>query len=225
MAQRREAGGSEIRPQAAPRRRARRGVRVLAAVCGVGLVAFVLGFVQFAQSIAEPPAAQQPAAADGIVVFTGGPDRISGALALLADGVARRLLISGVHPRTTKAALARVESGHDGLFHCCVDLGRTARDTVGNADETAAWARRHGFTSLIIVTSGYHMERSLTELARAMPEAKLIGHAIATPSLDLAHWWREPGAARVLLSEYVKLLAARSRALVAGTHARASGAG
>ena len=61
------------------------------------------------------------------------------------------------------------------LFNCCVDLGYEALDTVGNADETRTWARSNGYTRLIVVTSRYHMPRSLAELALAMPR----GHADA----------------------------------------------
>src|SRR5690348_17575754 len=45
--------------------------------------------------------------ADGIVVLTGGDSRINDALALLAAGRAKRLLISGVYTGTTSNDIAR----------------------------------------------------------------------------------------------------------------------
>lgn len=193
------------------RRNGRIVLRTLIGLAGLGLVAFGFGFVQFAREASGAGEARLPARADGIVVFTGGRDRIGGAIRLLAEGYAKRLLISGVHPDTTEVAIAALAGGREDLFECCIDLGHSALDTIGNASETANWAERQGFSSLIIVTSSYHMPRSLAELGRVLPEARLEGHAISTSSIDLTHWWRTPRAVSLLLSEYVKLLAARAR--------------
>ncbi len=43
------------------------------------------------------------------------------------------------------------------MLACCVDLGHTARDTIGNATETRDWAADHHYVSLIVVTSAYHI--------------------------------------------------------------------
>jgi uncharacterized SAM-binding protein YcdF (DUF218 family) len=59
---------------------------------------------------------------------------------------------------------------------------------------------------LIIVTSSYHMPRSLAELAIALPEAQLIPHSVVPLKLRNRAWWLQPSAARLLLSEYVKFL-------------------
>jgi len=60
------------------------------------------------------------------------------------------------------------------MFDCCIDLGFTAADTVGNARETAEWARSLGYRSLILVTADYHMPRAMLELKAAMPEARIV---------------------------------------------------
>ena len=49
------------------------------------------------------------------------------------------------------------------------------------------------------------------ELARALPDVHLFGHAVSTSSVDLEHWWQNPRAASLLMIEYVKFLAARAR--------------
>ena len=77
--------------------------------------------------------------ADGIVVLTGDTARIDGALALLAEGRAERLLISGVNPtvgRETIAETGRHRSSRPAL-DCCVDIDH-ARDTIENASSTGA---------------------------------------------------------------------------------------
>ncbi len=56
----------------------------------------------FADSI-EREAREPGADADGIAVLTGGVSRIDQAMKLLADGKAKRVLITGVYRGTTEA--------------------------------------------------------------------------------------------------------------------------
>ena len=69
------------------------------------------------------------------------------------------------------------------MFECCVDIGYEAQDTPGNADETMHWAADQGFSKLIIVTSSYHMPRSLTELGRVMPDVRLVPYPVGRAGL------------------------------------------
>ena len=97
------------------------------------------------------------------------------------------------------------------MLACCVDLGHTAQDTIGNAAETRAWTEGQGFRSLIVVTSDYHMPRSLAELSGAMPGITLVPYPVSNPELRLADWWRDPGTFSLLLREYGKYLVAAAR--------------
>ena len=96
-------------------------------------------------------------------------------------------------------------------FNCCVDLGYEALDTVGNADETRTWANSNGYTKLIVVTSRYHMPRSLAELALAMPGVQLLPFAVTPRRFPEEAWWLHTATTRVLLSEYLKFLPAIGR--------------
>jgi uncharacterized SAM-binding protein YcdF (DUF218 family) len=167
-------------------------------------VLLLLGFIVFAASATRriSPAVR---AADGIVVLTGGVERrIEAGLGLLKKGLGRRLLISGVN-QNTRPRMLLAELG--ALDTCCIDLGYEAQDTIGNAAETRAWAERNGFTRLIVVTSTYHMPRSLAELRREMPDLELAAYAVRPKFLSEGAWWLRPGVARLLGGEYVKLLA------------------
>ena len=179
----------------------------------LAIVASLVGldFARFAQQVATltPPT---NVTAEGIVALTGGTARIDGALALLRDNRAEKLLISGVNPAVGRHDIARaVEKASDSVLDQRVDLGHMARDTIGNADETRAWVEKQGIHSLIIVTSDYHMPRSMVELTRAMPDVTLIPYPVTNKQLGLDHWWRHTASVKLLLREYVKYTLARAR--------------
>ncbi len=174
------------------------------------VLVFFVGFYQFTRVIPR----QQPvniAKADAIVVLTGGKSRLIGAVKLLNAGKGTRLLISGVYETTSSEALARLVPAQSNLFKCCVDLDKAARNTIGNAVETARWVAKNGFKSLIVVTSNYHMPRSLAELSNVLPNINLIAYPVVVNSIPVSRWWSNRDTALLLMSEYVKYLAARFR--------------
>lgn len=192
----------------------RKAAFALSVVAGATAAAALFGFVGFVLFVTQLPIGRQatPHQGDGIVALTGGAERLSDALLLLASGRGKRLLISGVHPETTDRELSRAQPDYQAFARCCVDLGRRALNTAGNAVETRRWVDGHGFRSLIVVTSSYHMPRTLMELAREMPQVELIPYAVAT---DRAPWWRDWPTARLLASEYTKYVAALVRVRLA----------
>jgi uncharacterized SAM-binding protein YcdF (DUF218 family) len=181
------------------------------AVIAVGLVTLA-GFVAFVNSIDRRE--QSPTVrTDAIVALTGGAQRIGDAIDLLERGYGSRLLITGVNERTSREQIARLNPGQRRLFECCVDLDYRARNTIGNAIETRRWMRNNGFRSLIVVTSNYHMPRTLAELDHVLPGARMVPYPVVTGAVDLAGWWRDPGTAKLLAYEYVKLLAVYLRTI------------
>jgi uncharacterized SAM-binding protein YcdF (DUF218 family) len=195
--------------------RARIGVTTIAVYLGAALlVALIFGFVLFATTAGRKPP-DRIADADGIVVLTGAEHRIAEGMRLLTLGRAKRLLISGVNPKTTRDEIRRRNGGGERLFDCCVDIGYVAQDTVGNADEAMEWARAHGYRSLIVVTSSYHMPRSLAEIARVLPEAELIASPVVPRNLAEQPWWLSASTMRILFSEYCKYLPAAAKLVAA----------
>ena len=189
---------------------------VVLAIWGAGLLAF-------ASRVDRSTPAPDPATADGIVVLTGASgERIEAALRLLEAGKARRLLISGVGRHVTRAELQAVTDAAQPVYDCCVDLGFAAENTLGNGRETAAWARSHGFHTLILVTADYHMPRAHLELRAALPEAKVILYPVATSELKAGDWWQTGPSAERTIVEYCKYLAvlARETLLGFGPHAK-----
>ncbi|MCB1520343.1 MAG: YdcF family protein [Hyphomicrobiaceae bacterium] len=183
----------------------RRTAKALVTLAGFGLALVAFGFIVFA-SFAMREHDTGAAPADGIVVLTGAEFRIAEAAKLLRDGRGQRLLISGVNPRVSRTDLLRITQLPPERLDCCVDVGLKALDTIGNASETRDWVARHGYSSLILVTSSYHMPRSLTEFARAMPNVTVVPHSVVPRSFPEDAWWLHARAARILLSEYLKFL-------------------
>lgn len=170
------------------------------------LLAFAAGYIWFRAEAAETPE-DTATRTDAIIVLTGGANRIEAALRLLESGTAPRLLVSGAAPRLTLAELARAHGRDPAALAGRVTLGHAAATTVGNAAETAAFARAHNLRSLRVVTAGYHMPRALLELGRALPDATLVAHPVQPAAL--AEGALPPRRAWTLLPlEYAKYLAA-----------------
>jgi uncharacterized SAM-binding protein YcdF (DUF218 family) len=179
-------------------------LRVFLTALFVILLGYAVSFVLFVGNL--PVASSAMPRADGIVVLTGGDDRLDTAVALLEKGAGRRLLVSGAGMATTKRAVGHIAGG-GARFQCCADIGYAAEDTHGNADEARDWAHAHHFGSLIIVTARYHMPRAMVEFSAAMPDITLIPWPVDQDGIDLGGWWRRPRTVQLLHREYVKYLA------------------
>ena len=209
-------GGAHTEEPAAPARRGAfaRAVAALRTVVllgiGLGTLALALGFVWFLDRVPGEDVALDRKA-EGIVALTGGAARITDAIELLAAERGHRLLITGVNPTTHTAELARLTPQYRKLFNCCIDLDRSAMNTIGNAVETRRWARARGFRSLLVVTSAYHMPRALAELAHELPDVTLIAFPVWTEHQRANPWWSDTATARLVISEYLKYVYAVAR--------------
>lgn len=186
----------------------------LVAALAVVFVAAAVGFVGFISQL-RGAETRPDRKADGIVVLTGGSSRVSDAMELLASGYGQRLLISGVHRTNAASDISRSLPDNQSLLSCCVDLDRSAVNTRSNAAETRRWAHERGFKSLIVVTSNYHMPRAIVELSHAMPDIALIPFAVVGDKWRDEPWWTSGATVRLLLSEYVKYVAAEVRVRLA----------
>ncbi len=178
---------------------------------------WTIGLFAFADRVRGFTPAPEPARADAIVALTGpSAERVNASIRLLEQGKGKRVLISGVNREVRRQELRALTPGSNRLFNCCVDLGFEAEDTIGNAQEIAAWAGAKDYDSLIVVTSDYHMPRALTEIRAAAPGIELTPYAVETPSLGNSRWWKAAVTARRMTLEYMKYLAALARAMVSG---------
>jgi len=160
----------------------------------LALVLWAFGFLWFATTLPRPAGAQKT---DAIVVPTGGGGRIQRGLALLHEGTARRMLVTGVDEDVKPNEFAVEYKVPAQTMACCVTLGFAALDTRGNARETSEWVAARKVRSLRLVTSDWHMRRAALELENALPDnTRVLRDAVRTePSL-----W-------TLFLEYHKLIA------------------
>lgn len=146
------------------------------------ILLWVLGFAWFALLLPQPADLTRT---DGVVVLTGGANRIDRALEILEKGKARRMLVSGVDLDVKPAELAAEYHRPQKLFDCCIDLGFRSVDTRSNALETARWAARNKVRTLRLVTHDWHMRRARLELDQVLPDSiRVTNDAVPTqPSL------------------------------------------
>lgn len=128
---------------------------------------------------------------DGMVILTGGKERIQKGMALFEKLKAKRVLISGVD-RAVKFEIIKAKQlkGYDDFFQF-TDLGYGAVNTFSNALETATWVKQHHFYSIALVTSHFHMPRSLWLFTKTMPEIKIFPVAVEGDDSNFIHLLRE----------------------------------
>lgn len=193
------------------RRILRRRFIALATVCTVAL--WLGGFFVFMQTIPRAKPMARPKT-DGVAVLTGGSLRLEAGLALLAEGLAQKLFVSGVHRGVDVAELLRISRHTPEALDCCIVLDYAAGDTRGNARETAEWMARENFRSLRLVTASYHMPRSMLEFRSAMAGVTILPYPVFPAHVRLDDWWRWPGTALLLFGEYNKFLLVWAREMI-----------
>jgi uncharacterized SAM-binding protein YcdF (DUF218 family) len=201
------------------------GRRILHALLLV-LVVWLGGFLAFAAAI--PPTVRNPdQPVDAIVVLTGGDVRLAEGFALLDKGLAKKMLISGVSNGVDMPALLQTLNGTpqptQAVLDCCVTLGYDARSTEGNARESLRWLGENNFTTIRLVTANYHMNRSLLEFRRVMPQITIIANPVFPRQMQDPYWFAHPGTVFLLFNEYHKYLAAAARAKIADAGATIAG--
>lgn len=164
------------------------------------------GLFRYAETIPSGVVAPETKT-DAIVVLTGGSGRLDEGLKLLEQGLAAKLFISGVYQGVDMQNLLKAyrESPED--LNCCVAIGY-AEDTIDNAVETAQWAHDNAIGSLRLVTSAYHMPRSVLEFENALPGVTLVEHPVFPAHVKQEDWWAWPGTTGLIVGEYNKFLMA-----------------
>jgi len=190
----------------APRRLRHFGKQLMIAF-GLLVFSFVAGLQYFVLTL--PKADDRPPASDGIVVITGGQQRLGTGLALLKDGIAKKMLVSGVGRGVTKAILAQeleLDRPSREALECCVELEFEAGDTRGNARAARKWAAENKLNSLLLVTANYHLPRATLIFQNQLDDIIIHVWPVSPNDFDPKTWWADPSILRLLGREFAKYL-------------------
>ena len=165
-----------------------------------------MGFLMFVQSVLSLTPRSPCPPTDLIVVLTGGQERIHAGLTLLSQGCSNKLLISGVHANVTLENILLEQKESFDAFKRSIILGRKATDTQSNASEAAYWVKKTGAQSICLITSNYHIPRSLVVFNRLLPHTRIEAYAVEPPSVNKSNWMKWPGTIGLLFWEYNKYL-------------------
>ncbi len=149
---------------------------------------------------------------DAIIVLTGGRNRITEAVKLYEAGKGSRLFISGVDKDISLNNIVSTQQVNLSNFNN-VDLGHDASNTVENAQETRDWVNKNNIKSIRLVTSNYHILRSLLEFREFNPQLKIIIHPVYSENIE-KKWWTSWQTFSLIFKEYNKLICAYLRCFI-----------
>jgi uncharacterized SAM-binding protein YcdF (DUF218 family) len=174
-------------------------------VVTTSIIIYFVGFIFFIKKINNFNTPNPLPKADGIVVWTGkGGGRLEAGAHLLLKKKGERLLISGVNSEISLDEIKEIVAIPEKLSDCCLDLDYEAKNTIGNAYETTAWAKALGFKHVILVTSAYHMPRAKIEMGAATSQIKVTPFPVLNQTEG--KWYLDSNRLKRLLQEYTKLL-------------------
>jgi uncharacterized SAM-binding protein YcdF (DUF218 family) len=159
---------------------ARRLLIVFAVLVAAWLVACAVLFVW-------PPAETgAPARANAVVVLSGAANRLTKAQQLIRAGVSPVLAISSVRQTPNWHAARRLCRAGRYLRARVLCFEANPYSTRGEAETMSRIARRHRWSSLVIVSSTFHLTRAKLLFQRCYA-GKLSFVGSSTP------WWKLPG--------------------------------
>lgn len=177
--------------------------KILLFGCIFAVIAWFGGFILFANKINHYPK-DENTQTDAIVVLTGGRNRISEAVRLWDLGLADKLFISGVEKNTSLDDISKRQAvtftKRKGIL-----LDKKSTNTIENAIETQLWMKQNNINSIRLVTSNYHLPRSIEEFYFQNPTMKIIVHPVYSDFVA-KEWWKSIRSFYLIASEYNKFL-------------------
>jgi uncharacterized SAM-binding protein YcdF (DUF218 family) len=138
-----------------------------------------------------------------VVVLTGGTGRVDKGLELFQSGRGGMLILSGVSKG----------SDLDSIFHgqeikpldrISILLDKRSDSTLENALEVRKIVKREPLSSVLLVTSNYHMPRARFIFDALMPSnVKVESYAVESPNFDIDNWWVGKGPF-IMMEEFLK---------------------
>ncbi len=162
---------------------------------------WIFGLLWFYKQVPQNQIPTIENSADAIIVLTGGSGRLEYGLELLAENKAKILFISGTGENVKPSDILRQTTAENRkkIKANNIILGHQAENTIGNAQEIKQWLEKSEYKTVILVTSNYHIPRSVLELSTLLPQLSIISAPVITSDMEM------------IFSEYNKYLASKLR--------------
>jgi uncharacterized SAM-binding protein YcdF (DUF218 family) len=174
-------------------------------IISILFLGWIIGLAWFINQV-ESTQSKNLEKSDAIVVLTGSKGRIDAGIELLLEKKANYLFVSGVGQKAPLDDLSQYLSSFNPKqiepLKSSIFLGHFASSTEENALETAYWVKQHHYKKIILVTSNYHMPRSLFLLRKAMPDVEIVPYQVVKNK----KYWKNIPTLKLILLEYNKLL-------------------
>ena len=153
-----------------------------------------------------------------VVILTGGTNRIKEGFEVIYKLDKKSItnlnvLVSGTGKGFSKLSLQeKLNPGFDlRLIECCVELDSVSQNTYSNAIETSKWVSKNNIEEILLITSNYHIPRSILEFQNKMPNLKILYYPIIPKKHQINKWLKSFETFSLIFIEYCKYIIANVR--------------
>ena len=153
-----------------------------------------------------------------VVILTGGTNRIKEGFEVIYKLDKKSItnlnvLVSGTGKGFSKLSLQeKLNPGFDlRLIECCVELDSVSQNTYSNAIETSKWVSKNNIEEILLITSNYHIPRSILEFQNKMPNLKILYYPIIPKKHQINNWLKSFETFSLIFIEYCKYIIANVR--------------
>ena len=153
-----------------------------------------------------------------VVILTGGTNRIKEGFEVIykldKKSISNlKVLVSGTGKGFSKLSLQeKLNPNFDlRLIECCVELDGVSQDTYSNAIETSKWVSKNTIEEILLITSNYHIPRSILEFQNQMPNLKILYYPITPKQHQINEWLKSFETFSLIFIEYCKYIIANVR--------------
>ena len=153
-----------------------------------------------------------------VVILTGGTNRIKEGFEVIYKLDKKSItnlnvLVSGTGKGFSKLSLQeKLNPGFDlRLIECCVELDSVSQNTYSNAIETSKWVSKNNIEEILLITSNYHIPRSILEFQNKMPNLKILYYPIIPKKHQINKWLKSFETFSLVSIEYCKYIIANIR--------------
>lgn len=138
---------------------------------------------------------------DGIAVLTGGKGRIKLGLDLWRKNTDIKLIVSGVDKNFSVSSILPSATNADNIY-----LDKLSESTFQNSKEISKWIKIYNLKNINVVTSYYHIPRSMLLLKEFSPSTSFFAYPVQKASLKNKSISKSLLFHLFLAEEYIKYL-------------------